>query len=210
MPAHRGQNGRCLVCQHEARTQIELLMAHGNHQRALARKYPQLSRHALGRHWRGHVSPERKQALVCSPVERVALQARVCEESTSILDHHRAVRQGLYHTYDAAVTAGDSHAVALLAGRLIEVNNSIAKITGELVSGGILQQHNTLVINGRPTSLQEEVAKLDELVAEALEHDYPEALAAVRDLIRVRLQELEGPEALPALEHHHEETAEAV
>jgi hypothetical protein len=209
MPAHRGQNGRCTICNHLERVRIELLMAGGKHQRALARKF-KLSRYALGRHWVAHVSPERKVALLCGPVEKAALAARLCEESDSILDHHKVTRAGLYATFDNAVTAGDASSVALLAGKLTEVNTAIARLTGELIMSPLVT-HNTLTINGRQTTLEEEVARIDELYAEALERDFPDALAAVRQLIQRKLQAMEGPEELPAIEHEgsHEEATEA-
>lgn len=209
MPAHRGQNGRCTVCNHLERVRIELSLASGVHRRALARKY-KLSHYALGRHWVAHVSPERKLAMLCGPVEKAALAARLCEESGSVLDHHKVTRAGLYATYDNAVTAGDASSVALLAGKLTEVNVAISRLTGELISSPLVQ-HNTLTINGRQTTLEEEVARIDELYAEALEEKYPDALAAVRQLIQRKLQAMDEPEELLAIEHErlHEEATEA-
>jgi hypothetical protein len=102
LPAHRGQNGRCTVCTHIERVRIELMLAGGAGHRAIGRKYG-LTHYAVGRHWSGHVTEERKAALVLGPVQRQALAARVAEESESVLDHHKATRCGLYARYDAAI-----------------------------------------------------------------------------------------------------------
>src|SRR5580704_6758925 len=109
MPNHQNTpNGRCAVCPSPDRARVELLMATGAGKRALGRKF-KLHFDAIGRHWLNHVTDERKAALAVGPVERVALAAQVCEESASVIDHHRAVRAGLYQLYDAALSAHDGN-----------------------------------------------------------------------------------------------------
>jgi hypothetical protein len=139
LPAHKGHAGGCTVCAHPEKTRIELLLAGGAGQTAVGRKYS-LSNHAIHRHWHNHVTEERRAALILGPVQRQALASQVMEEATSVLDHHRAVRAGLYSGFDAAVTAGDKTATALLGGKLIEVNNAIAKLTGQLATSPLVQQ----------------------------------------------------------------------
>jgi hypothetical protein len=118
---------------------MELLLAGGASAKAVSRKFD-APYYALNRHWNNHVTDERKASLVMGPVQRQALAARVAEESESILDHHKATRCGLYARFDAAIEAGDNMAVALLAGRLTEVNNSIGRLTGQIATSPLVQQ----------------------------------------------------------------------
>jgi hypothetical protein len=142
MPAHRGEpSGRCTVCSHAEHTRIDLLLAGGASQRSLSRKF-HLSHYAIGRHWAGHVSDERKASLVLGPVQRQELAARLSEESTSVIDHFRAVRAGLYQLYRAALDAGDASGGSLLAGRLHENLNAMARLTGQLATSPLVQINN--------------------------------------------------------------------
>ena len=139
MAARRGEpSGRCKACAHPERVRIELLLAGGASRRAVAAKY-QLGHYALARHWRNHVSDERRTNLVLGPVQRASLAARVAEESESVIDHFKSVRAGLYGLYDAAVTAGDRIGGAMLAGRLHENLNSMARLTGQLATSPLVQ-----------------------------------------------------------------------
>jgi len=90
IPARKKPNGRCSVCTHVERLRIELLVATGAHQRAVAKKFG-ISKDALSRHWLSHVDDERRVALQFGPVERERLASLVAEESTSVIDHFRAV-----------------------------------------------------------------------------------------------------------------------
>lgn len=126
-----------------------MLLAGGASHRSIAKKFG-LSHWSVGRHWANHVSEERRVALIMGPVQRQALASRVAEESTSVLDHHRAVRSGLYTRFDAAIEAGDNTAVALLAGRLTEINNSIAKLTGQIIASPLIA--NTVINNFRESN----------------------------------------------------------
>jgi hypothetical protein len=90
-----------------------------------------------------HISQERRANLLLGPVERAALAALVSEESRSVIDHHRIVRAGLLRLFSAALEAGDGNGGAFLAGRLTDVNNAIARITGELASSPLVQINNT-------------------------------------------------------------------
>jgi hypothetical protein len=203
MAGIRGRpTGRCVTCAHPEKTRIELLVAGGASHAAVGRKYG-IGRYALGRHWAAHVSPERKASLVLGPVAQAALASRLCEESESVLDHLRVVRCGLYATFDAAVTAGDRSSVALLAGRLTEVNNAVARLTGQLATSPLVQINNsnqTTIIES-----QEFLAFRADLIR--VLSRFPEAYEAV-------LQEFEryervAPSELPALEHESEATTEA-
>ncbi len=204
MVAYHGQpNGACTVCSHPERVRIELLIAGGGaSHRAVGRKY-KLSHYAIGRHWTKHVTDERKASLVFGPVAREALASRVAEESSSVIDHFKALRSGLYDLFLKAHEAGDGQTGALLAGRLHENFNSLARLTGE-ISASPLVQHNT-VINNNSLSLREnaEYELLQARILHVLE-SHPDALRAV-------IAELEraNNQTLPALEHHAQESAHA-
>lgn len=144
--------GHCTICQHAECARLELLIAGGAHIKPLARKFS-VSDSALRRHWLNHVSPERRAALVMGPTQRAALAARVAEESSSVLDHHRAVRAALYQQLNVGLDSADSVAVALLAGRLTEVNNAIARLTGQLATSPLIQNttiHNSVTLLESP------------------------------------------------------------
>jgi len=120
------------------RVRIELLQSGGASVRAIAKKYG-LNHYSVHRHWHHHVSEERKANLMLGPVQRQALAARVAEESESVLDHLKSVRAGLYQLYEAALSAGDPVGGAMLAGRLHENLNSMARLTGQLASSPLVQ-----------------------------------------------------------------------
>jgi hypothetical protein len=209
MAAHKGQAPqRCNVCRHTARAQIELLCAGGGaSHRALARRFG-LSRHAVDRHWKGHVSEERKASLVIGPVEQVQLAARVAEESSSVLDHFRTVRSGLYDLFQKSLEAADGQTGAMLAGRLTECLNSMARLTGQLASSPLVQHTHTTINNNLTLQQNAEFAQLKADLVRVLQR-HPQALADV-----VQTFERMDAAELPAIEHqeyqHGEEaTAEA-
>jgi hypothetical protein len=122
----------CQVCRHGERQRVELLLAAGASIRMTAKKFG-LHRDALGRHWRGHVEEERKAALIAGPdVKLNQLQERAADETMSLLDHMKYVRQGLYKMFDLSIVTGDKNGTAILAGRLQENFQMWAKLTGEL------------------------------------------------------------------------------
>ncbi len=190
--------GRCGVCGHAERTRIELLLAGGASQKSVGDKFG-LSKDSIHRHWHGHVTEERKAALMLGPVQVQALAAKVAEESESVIDHHKATRAGLYQLYATALEAGDKSTGALLAGRLTEVNNSIARITGELSKSPLIQNNTQINFTSAP-----EFAKFQADLVRVLSA-YPDAYQAVL----AEFQRLEAEATpLPALEHEHGDTAE--
>jgi len=188
--------GRCTVCGHAERTRIELLLAGGAGQKSVADKFG-LSKDAIHRHWHGHVNEERKAALLLGPVQVQALAAKVAEESESVIDHHKATRAGLYQFYATALEAGDKTSGALLAGRLTEVNNSIARITGELAQSPLMQSNTVNVFLNSPEFVKFQADLIRVLAG------FPDAREAVIAEFE-RLDALEAeplPNASPALEH---------
>lgn len=169
----RRPNGKCAVCNHSERSRIELLRAQGAAVRAIGSKFG-LNFYAVHRHWTFHVSEERKASLALGPVTAAALAAQVAEESTSVIDHLRAVRAGLYALYDSAVSAGDRTGGALLAGRLHENLGKMAQLTGQLAQSPLVtHQHLHLSLAESP-----EIAAFVEQISRILE-PFPEARLAV-------------------------------
>jgi hypothetical protein len=138
----RIKNGRCHICQHVERQRMEMLCAGGATMRSVSAKFG-VNRESLRRHYVDHVEPERKIALTFGPVQRAHLESHLAEESTSVIDHYRAVRSGLYALYDAAVTAGDRTGGALVAGRLLTCLDSMAKLTGQWLQSPMVVNNNT-------------------------------------------------------------------
>ena len=193
MGRRRGEpTGACKVCQHPDRSRIELLLAGGAGFSAVGRKFGFARPDCLIRHWRRHVSEERKVALRLGPVQSTALAARVAEESESVLDQHRAVRAGLWQAYAAAVEAGDALNVASLAGRLTDSINATARITGEIASSPLVQ-NNTTINN---LVLMPEFARFQADLIRALAR-FPDAARAVA----AEFARIDGARARPALEH---------
>lgn len=171
MTVQRGRpSGHCTICRFSERARVELLLAGSASFSAVARKFG-LSPDAVRRHWHQHVSEERRVALLAGPVQVQALAAKVAEESESVLDHHRANRAGLYALYTAALEAGDRQTGALISGRLRDVNDSIARLTGQLASSPLITinqtQQTVAVLLERP-----EVAQFWSQMLESL-HDLP-------------------------------------
>lgn len=212
MSAQPGHSGGCTVCAHPERTRIELLLAGGAGQTAVAAKYG-LSKHAIHRHWHGHVTADRKANLILGPVQRAELAARVCEETGSVLDHLKVIRAGLYEQYSAAIEAGDRNSGSLLAGKLHENLRIAARITGELVSSPMVQINNsqttvTALLDSREfTTFQAALIRVL--------NKFPEARdAVVAEFERLEHQAAQAPVPVPVpalerqpavLEHEHVE-----
>ena len=200
MPAQPGHAGGCAVCVHPDRTRIEVLLASGAGQTAISRKYS-VSKYAVHRHWRNHVTAERKATLVMGPVQRQTLAAQVAEESTSVIDHYRAIRAGLYTFFNAALEAGDRVTGVQAAAKLKDVNDSIARVTGELASSPLVQQNSlTIVMQSEP--MQRFLGDLmTQLVA------FPDAARAIVRWLESQEADALEAVALPAPEHAEREVA---
>jgi hypothetical protein len=166
------KNGRCGICRHPERTRLELLLAGGASLRSLSEKFS-VNRENLRRHYALHVDAERKVALTFGPVQRAHLESHLAEEAESVIDHYRAVRAGLYALYDAAVTAGDRTGGALVAGRLLTCLDSMAKITGQMLSSPLVVNNTQNVFLNDPgfAAFQSQLVRVL--------RGFPEARAAV-------------------------------
>jgi hypothetical protein len=165
-------SGHCTICKHPERARAELLAAAGASQVSVAEKLG-MSRDALQRHWQNHVPNERKANLKLGPVNRMELAARVAEESSSVIDHYRVLRSGLWTLFNTALEAGDITGGSLVGGKLEKVLSTMARMTGEIIASGVVHQHMHVHLTDSP-----EFMTLVQEIAEAL-GPYPEARKAV-------------------------------
>lgn len=186
-------SGHCTVCRHVERTRIELLVAGGASHTAVARQYA-LSADAVGRHWRNHVSDERRAVLVVGPVKQFALASQVAEESSSVIDHYKALRAGLWRLYDAALDAGDRTGGALIAGRLLTCLDAMGRITGQLATSPLVQQTQVNFFINDPGFARFQADLIRVL------NRFPDAREAVVAEF-ARIEAAAAPPAMPALEH---------
>jgi|GEM_PF-5210436 len=207
MSVARALNGRvCALCQHVRRIEIELALARGVGQKAVAKSHG-ISKYVVHRHWHEHVDAERRARLLIGPVQRAALAARVAEESTSVLDNIMVTRAALYERLEAAMKAGDDAAVYRHTGRLHENFRLTADITGEIQKSPLVS--NTTNIYAHPA-----LARIEAFMLEALEDEPTARAKLLRAFQRAEMSEepcSEPQRALPAIEHevrHVEEAAE--
>jgi transposase-like protein len=208
MRARRGNpRTQCSICPHVERARAELLLARGDQVRATARKFG-MSEDALARHWRNHVSEEQRAGLVLGGQALAAQQSlavQVAEANGSVLDNYLATRSALWTRLVVELSGGHSTVAAILATQITRVNDSIARLTGELAASPLIQQTNIHVnLTQHPDFLE-----LMQDLAEAL-GPYPEARRAV--FARIEQREVapdDEAEPLPRLEHHDEQPHEA-
>lgn len=193
MTAKGAITGRCAACRHPERARIEFLMATGAGAHSIARKFS-VGHDTIYRHWKLHVPESRKIALKHGPVSQAALAARVDEEASSVLDHLKIVRAGLYQLYDSAVEAGDINGAALVAGQLHKNLNAVARLTGELAESPLIQSQVNIFVSPQFAELQ---ATLIRVLAQ-----FPEA----RTTVIHEFRKLEARSSAPVIEHEHGRT----
>lgn len=121
----------CTVCTHKERERIEALRASGASLDSLARKF-KVSRDALWRHWKDHVSAEVKAHYLAGPATIAQLREKAAEENMSVLDYLSVIRSILMGQLTANAEAGSAFTAATIAGRVVEVLREIGRITGEV------------------------------------------------------------------------------
>lgn len=193
MTGRRGNpHVQCSICLHQERPRIDLALVSGAAARAVGRKF-NVSPHALGRHLRAHVSPERRAQLVAGPLKLAQLAERAAEEGMSLLDYLGLVRSSLMHQFLACAEAGDRQGAALLSGRLLECLRMVAQISGELTTATATVTNNTVNVFASDPDFR----RFQDSLIRALSR-FPEAYAAVL----AEFERLEAvPAELPALEH---------
>ena len=145
--AKKGEpNGKCCICTHEQRYQIELSLVSGVSCRAVGAKY-KVSRDAAWRHLRNHVTDSRRSELVGGPLSTAQLAERAADEGMSLLDSLAIVRNALMSRFLAAAECDDRQGTAIVAGRLLECLRTIARLTGELQAATSNVTNNIAILN---------------------------------------------------------------
>lgn len=187
------QNGKCTICAHEQRYQIELALVSGVSCRAIGKKY-NVSRDAAWRHLRNHVPPERRAELVAGPLKPAELAQRAADEGLTLLEYVPMVRNSLMARFLAASEADDRQGTALVAGRLLDCLRLTAQLSGELAKAGATITNNIAILQS-PL-----MADLQSMLIRTLA-PFPDArdavLGGLEELSRRALQEA----PLPAIEH---------
>lgn len=165
---------RCTICCHDERWRIELLRAGGASLDSLAEKF-KVSRDAIHRHWRDHVTDDMKAKYLTGPAQLADLAQTAAEEGASVLDHFRAVRTMLMSQFALMTEAGDARGAAIVAGPLVGVLEKIGRITGEIatIAQGTINVTNNVAIVNSPA-----FAKVQAAILRALA-PHGEARAAV-------------------------------
>jgi hypothetical protein len=134
----------CIVCHHAKRAQIEMLRAGGATLRTIARRFgPPLDKDNISRHFKNHVSRERRVELVAGPVKVQELAGKAAEESRGLLEQLQIVRAVLLNQFLVAAEAGDRYGVVTVAAQLMVALRELGRLTGELreLSGVTINQN---------------------------------------------------------------------
>jgi hypothetical protein len=182
----RSRSTTCSVCRHQDRTRIEANRLIGVHLKDCAREFG-LSVPAISRHMRQHVDAETKAEILADvPLREIA--ERASKEGMSLLDYYGIVRGTVFKQLVAAGSINDRPAVATLAGRAVDILESIGKLTGEL-----RQLAPQSVVNNTAIFVASPIfAELQSMLIEKLA-PHPAALAAVIDGLRA-LEDRSAPE----------------
>jgi uncharacterized protein (UPF0335 family) len=188
---------RCSICAHDERWRIELLRAGGASLDTLADKF-KVSRHAIHRHWRDHVTDEIRASYLVGPAQLAELAQTAAAEGASVLDYFRVVRTMLMSHLAATTEAGDARGAAIVAGQLVGVLEKIGRVTGEIatIAQGTINVTNNVAIINSPA-----FAKIQASILRALA-PHADARAAVvhalRDLDSESSADMRLIEAVPA------------
>jgi hypothetical protein len=196
MPVPAGcPSGKCTACAHSERQRIEMLISGGVSFRAASRKFG-LSRHVLERHFKHHVSAQRRAQLVAgggAPLQLHELAEKAADLGLSLLDYLGIVRSGLLEQFLAATEAGDRNGCASVAGKLLEALRMQAQLSGDLQRVTAPVTNNVLVMNS-PL-----MADLQSMLITRL-RPYPDASRAVLDGLReLSARVLPGTASAPAM-----------
>jgi hypothetical protein len=173
----RSRSSTCTVRRHHDRVRIEANRLIGVHLKDCAAEFG-LSIAAISRHMRCHVDAETKSEILADvPLREIA--ERAAKEGMSLLDYFGIVRGTVFKQLIAAGSINDRPAVAALAGRAVDILESIGKLTGELRAlAPQTVTNNTAIFVNSPI-----FAELQSMLVERLA-PYPPALAAVIDGLR--------------------------
>ncbi len=176
---------KCAICNHPERARIEALRLGGASVMALRRKFPDLSKDALFRHFKNHVSPERKAELLLGPTAVHELVEKSAKEDMALVDYLALARSTCLSQLMSAAEAGDRQSFGTLMGRFLEVLREQGKISGE-----IRQVAASLTINNNTATLlvsSPDFARLQMMLVSKLA-PFPDA----REAVLAGLAEMDG------------------
>lgn len=183
-----GQPGRCSICTHPDRVSIEMLKCQGASMGAIAAQFPPISRFAIMRHFRSHVSDRKRAELLAGPARIHDLANAAAKESKSLLEYLRIMRSVLFNQFLASAEANDRLGVVNVSSQLLASLKELGKMTGELRQlSGITINQNVLNITADPGYPALETGLLE------IVHRHP----AVRDDVLALLARLEEASTAP-------------
>jgi hypothetical protein len=157
------RNGRCTICCMPADEQarLELLYCGGASKESLSKEFG-VSRFAVMRHVKNHLSQKRKLELMAGPVRVHDLANAAAKESKTLLEYFGIARSVLFNQFLSAAEANDRNGVAAIAPRLLDSLRELGKLTGELRAlSGITINNNVLNIGSDPAYPELEAGLLE-------------------------------------------------
>ena len=129
----------CSVCRHVDRHRIELALASGRGVKSVATEF-KVYWESVRRHWKVHVSPQRKAELLAGPIEIGRLAVRAAEENRSLLDYTNILRSQLFKMFQEQREAGKAYEASLIASKLLAILELIGEIDGR--AAGFERDHD--------------------------------------------------------------------
>lgn len=169
--------GACTVCNHPDRARIEALRVAGTSLRALELQFG-VGKDAVCKHFKNHMSQERKSELLVGPARIASLVNAAADESRGFLDYLTIARSVLFNQFLAAAEAGDRNGVVGVAGRLLESLRELGKLTGELREVSGITVNNTLNLVTSPQFIELQHGLL------SISRKHPETKADIIALLR--------------------------
>ena len=169
-------HGRCRVCTHEQRAQIETCMAAGQGIERIGKRF-NVGKFSVWRHWQNHVSDALKvarQAHALAP--GIDASQLVRDESAGLLQQLQTIRASLYQAYDKALLRGDDASQVRLSAQLHTNLAMVGKVTGELLTSIKKVEHEHVLLSPGYVQLRTKILT-------AL-RPYPDALQAVLQVFK--------------------------
>ncbi len=190
---------RCSICAHREQTKIEALVTGGNSMSAVATQFG-VDRSQLSRHMNGgpntppHVTDAEKSAYLCGSADVLKLRKLAAQENGTILEDLQLLKAMTFKQIHDAATVKDATRFAALAGRMLDILESLGQRTGEIarLNPGVTLNQNTtnnFAITTSPQFMRLQRAMMRFVM------NHPELRAEIAAMLR----ECEGEEALGEL-----------
>lgn len=123
--------GRCSICSHQDRQLIEALRCEGVSLDKIADRFD-VDRVAIWRHMKNHVAETARASYFVGPARMMELADFASKESENVIDYLRIIRSSLLWRLDQMADSNDHQSYGILAKRLLETLDKIARITGQI------------------------------------------------------------------------------